>query len=150
MVEKPEPNENPFTSNLTPNCSISAHLGENPLVSLSGDIDLGSAPKIYSFMLQVSDKGKKPLILDLEKVNFMDSSGLQILLRLREKLQQQFQHLLLVKPQPQIKRLFQLTGFDKIFPFFSDTEQANSFLKFHQRQQKGLTDKGEGVRKITQ
>lgn len=135
MVEKPESNNVPVISELAPGCSLySRQFEDSHIISLIGEVDLGSAPKIYSLMWQMSDKGQKPLILNLEKVNFMDSSGLQILLRLREKLQQQSQNILLVKPQPQIRKLFQLTGFDKLFPLFTDNDQAKSFLKFHKQQ----------------
>lgn len=135
MVEKQQPSDNSSNSNPIPGCSLSACIqDDNMLVCLAGEVDLGSAPKIYAQLWHASERGQRPIILNLERVSFMDSSGLQILLRLREKLQQQCNEVLLVKPQPQIERLFKLTGFDKLFAFFTDNDQAKSFLKFHQQQ----------------
>jgi anti-sigma B factor antagonist len=113
------------------NLSIACEEGEQ-VVKIKGEIDLGSAPKVYSLLWQAAKEGSSPLIINLEEVEFMDSSGLQVLLRLREKLQSKSKgiSILLVNPKPQIRKLFQLTGFDKLFSFFTDNQQAISFLKY--------------------
>lgn len=120
----------PVSVNAAAGCSlvVDRESAGGPILSLVGEIDLGSAPKMYSMIWQSSDKGRSSLIINMDKLDFMDSSGLQLLLRLREKLKSKKQSVVLVGPRPHIKRLFQLTGFDKLFDFFPTTDEAVSFL----------------------
>jgi len=100
-----------------------------PILSLIGEVDLSNAPRIYSLMWQSSQKGAVSLILNLEKLDFMDSSGLQVLLRLREKLRTRKQDVLLVGPKPQIKKLLKLTGFDRLFSLHDTDASAKLFIE---------------------
>lgn len=100
-----------------------------PILNVVGEVDLSNAPNIYSLMWQTSQKGSQSLILNLEKLDFMDSSGLQVLLRLREKLRSKKQDVFLVGPRPQIQKLLKLTGFDKIFPLAETNAQAKVLLR---------------------
>ena len=84
---------------------------------------------MFSQIWQSSQKGSRSLILNLEKLDFMDSSGLQVLLRLREKLKNKNQDITLVGPQPQIKKLLRLTGFDKLFALHESNEEAKMWFQ---------------------
>ena len=99
-----------------------------PILNVVGEVDLSNAPRIYTLMWQTSQKGSLSLILNLEKLDFMDSSGLQVLLRLREKLRSRKQDVMLVAPKPQIRKLLRLTGFDKLFTLHETNAEANLFL----------------------
>jgi anti-sigma B factor antagonist len=105
---------------------ISPDSGEVPILNLVGEVDLGTAPKIYSLLWQTSEQGRRSLILNLEKLEFMDSSGLQILLRLREKLRAKKQNVLVVGPRPQIMKLFKLTGLDQLFELVENNQEAKT------------------------
>jgi anti-sigma B factor antagonist len=100
------------------NCSllISDDSGDRATINMIGEIDLFSAPTVYAWMWKTSLNGKRSLIVNLEDLDFMDSSGLQALLRLREKLRSRKKSIVLTGAKPQIKKLFMLTGFDKLFP----------------------------------
>lgn len=97
--------------------------GETPTVDIVGEIDLASAPEAYSAMWRASKSGRRSLIINLEGLDFMDSSGLQTFLRLREKLHVRKQTITLIGAQPQIRKVFRLTGFDKLFPFAEEGEK---------------------------
>jgi len=113
-------------------CRIEVTNALAPIVRLIGEIDVGCAPRVYSLMWQTTGRGKRALVVDLAALEFMDSSGLQILLRLREKLRVEGKKILLISPAPQIQKLFRLTGFDKLFPVFASASQALSFLELEQ------------------
>src|SRR3990172_7471918 len=100
-----------------------------PILNVVGEVDLSNAPRIYSLIWQTSRKGSQSLILNLEKLDFMDSSGLQVLLRLREKLKSKKQDIFLVAPKPQIHKLLKLTGFDKLFALYATNEEAKLLLQ---------------------
>lgn len=133
MFDLPEPESGSIKGDLPPGCSINL-ASDNPIVNLSGEIDLSNAPKIYAWFCEAAAADQKSLIINLENVIFMDSSGLQVLLRLREKLDGQGRSVLLVNPQPQVRRLFQLTGFDKLFQIFEDNDEAAAHLELENNQ----------------
>lgn len=113
-------------------CRIEFGNAQAPIVRLVGEIDIGCAPRIYSLMWQTTERGKRALVINLAALEFMDSSGLQILLRLREKLRVEGKRVLLISPAPQIQKLLRLTGFDKLFPIFASDAQALAFLELEQ------------------
>ncbi len=117
--------------NAGPGCSLFMSPGSEaaPILNLVGEVDLSSAPRVYSLIWQSSKKGSRSLILNLEKLDFMDSSGLQILLRLREKLRAKKQDIVLVAPKPQIKKILKLTGFDQLFSFHENIKDAQTFFE---------------------
>ena len=111
---------------------ISDETSDLPIVSIVGEIDLSSAPGAYSTMWRTSGNGKRSLIINLEDLDFMDSSGLQALLRLREKLRTREQRVLLVGAKPPIEKLFRLTGFDQLFQLFPDANEARKEIRLTQ------------------
>lgn len=112
-------------------CSLfmSPESGAVPIVNVVGEIDISNAPQIYSLMWQTSSRGSKSLILNMEQLEFMDSSGLQVLLRLRERLRSKKQKVFIVGPRPQIQKLLKLTGFDKLFPLYKTNGEVTVLLQ---------------------
>lgn len=124
--------DKPFSSkSVSANCSlfVNSESESVPILDIVGEVDLSSAPWMFSQIWQSSQKGSRSLILNLEKLDFMDSSGLQVLLRLREKLKNKNQDITLVSPQPQIKKLLRLTGFDKLFSLHESNEEAKTWFQ---------------------
>ena len=118
------------TGKASPSCSVTSSLsGKIKIVSLKGEIDLDCASRVYSLILAEIDNGELRFLLDLKELDFMDSSGLQILLRLKEKQNKLKKEILIVNPSNHIVKLFQLTGFDKLFRIFNDTAEALSWLE---------------------
>ena len=54
-------------------------LGDLALIVLSGEVDVYSAPRLRNVIRDLVDKGKYRMVVDLEKVAFMDSTGLGVL-----------------------------------------------------------------------
>lgn len=80
------------------------------LFYISGELDLAVASHFRSALEPVVNKAGKPLILDLENLNYIDSTGIGILisvLKLREELNAEF---FVRNIPPGIKRLLDLTG----------------------------------------
>lgn len=118
MISKPTPVDNTGgPTSAIGNCSlfISDESGETATVSVVGEVDLSSAPQVFAMMWRTSLNGKRSLILNLEDLDFLDSSGLQALLRLREKLRSRGQTVFLTHVKPQIRKLLRLTGFEQLF-----------------------------------
>ena len=130
MVENRESFSSSAAGKVSPACLVTRSLkGKNIIISLRGEIDLDSASSVYGRVRTEIDKGDRGLLLDLEELDFIDSSGLQILLRLKETLKKIGKEILIVNPSNQIMNLFQLTGFDKLFRIFTNTDEALSQLR---------------------
>lgn len=101
-------------------------IGSNLIVRVDGELDLETSPifreKVESKLNQY--EMIKHLILDLGKVNFIDSSGLGAILGRFKRLSQQGGRLSAVNVSPQVQRIFELSGLLKIMKIYSDRQQA--------------------------
>jgi len=69
--------------------------------------------------------GARVLVVDLEKVNFMDSSGLRVLISGLKALHRQGgEPLKICRANAQIRTALRLTMLDKVFPMFQNVEDA--------------------------
>jgi stage II sporulation protein AA (anti-sigma F factor antagonist) len=101
-------------------------IGPNLIVRVDGELDLVTSPL---FREKVENKLNqyemiKHLILDLRKVNFIDSSGLGAILGRFKRLSQQGGRLSAVNVSPQVRRIFELSGLLKIMEIYNDRQQA--------------------------
>ena len=125
LVENKESFSSSHSSNVSSGCSItSTFKGKDIVIAVKGEIDLDSSVDVYRRIWTEIDNGEHGLVLDLEELDFMDSSGLQILLRLKEKLSNVDKKILISNPSNQIMKLFQLTGFDKLFNIYNSNDEA--------------------------
>ena len=88
--------------------------GDTLTVALSGEFDMGS---IASFRAAV-EESREPwarIAIDLQDVVFMDSSGLQELVRLNNRARERDLELVLARPSVPVKRLLELTGLESHF-----------------------------------
>jgi anti-sigma B factor antagonist len=87
--------------------TIAAGEGSRDLV-LEGDIDSYTAPRLDSAVQALGfDSG---ITIDLAGVEFIDSSGLRVLITTHSALDERGQQLVLLSPSPAVARLFEITG----------------------------------------
>jgi anti-sigma B factor antagonist len=87
------------------------------VVRLRGELDIGTVPILEDRLRQALDGGGRRLVIDLRGLEFMDSTGLTLLLRWGRGAQQDGYELALVRGAPRVHRLFELTGLDELFAF---------------------------------
>lgn len=75
----------------------------------AGEIDAHTAPDLAS---AVHGYTGEVLALDLSEVEFVDSSGLRVLIECHQRLQEDGRELRIVSPSPVVRRLFQISGVD--------------------------------------
>ncbi|MGI6037709.1 MAG: STAS domain-containing protein [Limnochordia bacterium] len=101
-------------------------LGNILLVKLNGELDLVTAPvfrEIVDGQLENFER-LTHLILDLAKVDFIDSSGLGAILGRYKRIAQRGGQLLLTNGKPQVLKIIELSGMGKILPHYQNTQQA--------------------------
>jgi anti-sigma B factor antagonist len=88
------------------------------VVSLAGEHDLYTAPRIEAALGGAIASGRAVVVVDLHETTFLDSTVLAILLHARAELTDH-RRLALVCDDPKIKRVFELSGTDRLFEFFT-------------------------------
>lgn len=86
-------------------------------------IDAAAAIAFKEAMRAITDGGTDPVILDLEAVDFIDSSGLGAIVAVMKLLGQQ-RPLHLAALRPNVDRVFRLTRMDTIFPIHASVADA--------------------------
>jgi anti-sigma B factor antagonist len=90
----------------------------------SGRIDVASSNTIRQFILDTIDSGIKYMVVDLQEVEFMDSSGLSVLVSGVKALRKMGGMLTICNANPQIRTALRLTMLDKVFPVYESVESA--------------------------
>jgi anti-anti-sigma factor len=80
-----------------------------------GELDLVSAERFGEEVRDVMAAGFAEIVLDLGQVDFIDSTGLRVLLSLRNDAKRNQRTLTLVPPTPAARRMFEITGTRGLF-----------------------------------
>jgi anti-sigma B factor antagonist len=96
------------------------------LVTLTGECDLHSGRHLRDVLTSEVSRGARRMILDLSRLSFMDSTGMQILLSVRTVLNVRDGSLALVSPLPVVARILELTGADQYLPVYGSLEDAQT------------------------
>ena len=94
------------------------------IVEISDSMDLYSVPELKKFCRTLTHKEDTKILLVLERVHFMDSSGLGMLTNLFFECQQKKIPLKLACLSAEVKRLFILTKLDNTFSLYATEEEA--------------------------
>lgn len=102
----------------------SAERGAVTVVHVGGEIDVYTAPTLREQLDEQIAAGRTSLIVDLENVTFMDSTGLGVLVGRLKLVRLHGGALRLVCSQERILKVFAITGLDKVFQIFSSVDEA--------------------------
>ncbi len=98
--------------------------GDAYVVELAGEIDVYTSPKVKEAMTELIDQGHYHFIMNLEKVRYIDSTGLGVLISALKRVREFGGSVSLVCTNPQIKKIFDITGLVKIFGIFDSEPSA--------------------------
>lgn len=92
-----------------------AQEGDGVSVRLSGELDMLVAPQLSDTLGELLDAGHKRIVVDLTRLEFVDSSGLSALLGAHQDAQARGAVLVLQSPNKRIVRLVNITGLGDVF-----------------------------------
>jgi anti-sigma B factor antagonist len=87
------------------------------LISVEGDLDLSSAPRLKWMLVDALAEGLDQLVLDLSRTPFMDSTALGVLVAFKRSLDSDG-CLAIVCSGANVRKIFELSGMDSVFPIF--------------------------------
>jgi anti-sigma B factor antagonist len=96
------------------------------VIDAVGELDVHTAPRLRDQFLALVNAGDHHLILDLDKVSFLDSTGLGVLVGALKRLRRHGGSLRLVCTRENILKVFRLTGLTPVFTFHPDVDEAVS------------------------
>jgi anti-anti-sigma factor len=89
-------------------------------LTVLGELDMATAPELEERAQALLDRAPSELIIDLSELTFIDSSGLRLLIILRDRAGDDGWKLGLVRPSGQALSIFTLTGADENLPFLEE------------------------------
>lgn len=98
--------------------------GDRVVVEVGGEIDVYTAPKLREQLVELVNNGHYHLIVDMEGVEFLDSTGLGVLVGGLKRVRAHSGALRLVCTQERILKIFRITGLTKVFPMHDSVEEA--------------------------
>jgi len=96
-------------------------------VTLEGEVDVYTAPSLKEELIKLLDSGCTSIIIDMEKVVFIDSSGLGVLVGALRRAREKGGAVRIVCTRDSVLKIFRITGLDKVFPIFADASEARDF-----------------------
>ncbi len=99
------------------------------VVSFNGALNARSAEEAKQVFRDLTEKGVTQVVVDLQGVPFIDSSGLASLVSGLKTLGGEASNLKLAAPQSQARLLFELTMFDRVFEIHDTIEDAKNSLE---------------------
>ena len=94
------------------------------VVSVGGEIDVYTAPKLRDKITELVAAGSHDLVVDLEAVEFLDSTGLGVLVGGLKKVRAHDGSLQLVCTQDRLLKIFRITGLAKVFTIHESESAA--------------------------
>jgi len=94
------------------------------VIEVNGEIDVYTSPKVKEAINALIEEGSYFLAVNLEGVRYIDSTGLGVLIGALKKVREHDGNITLVCTNPQIKKIFNITGLVKIFSISKTEEEA--------------------------
>lgn len=98
--------------------------GEAHVVDLVGEIDVYTSPTVKEAITELIDDGHYHLIINLEGVRYIDSTGLGVLIGALKRVREHAGSVNLICTNPQVKKIFDITGLVKIFGIYENEQSA--------------------------
>ena len=98
--------------------------GADAVVSLEGEVDLYTAPELKQELHRLVGDGAKLIVIDMTATTFIDSTTLGVLLSVVKRVRPEGGAVVLVCPDRNVKRIFEITLLDRVFTIVDTREEA--------------------------
>jgi anti-sigma B factor antagonist len=93
-------------------------------VSVMGELDQGTVPELRGMLAEAIGEAPASVLVDLSDCNFIDSTGLSLLVEAKRRLADEDRRFGVCCPDADVRRLLELTGIDRAVGLFDTREQA--------------------------
>ncbi|MEU5695648.1 STAS domain-containing protein [Actinosynnema sp. NPDC020468] len=106
--------------------SVESHRTGAAVVVATGELDLAGARRVLEKLDRLVTEGRDRIVLDMSGVAFCGAQAMSALVRTRARAQRAGGWLRLANVPPHVRRVFQKTDLDRLFPEFADVAAATS------------------------
>jgi anti-sigma B factor antagonist len=99
------------------------------VLSVHGEVDVSTAPRLRQQLVEMAAAGSDRAVVDLNAVDFLDSTGLGVLVSGLKRFRTLGGDLLLVCTQRRILKVFEITGLTKVFEMHDSVAGAVAAAK---------------------
>lgn len=100
--------------------------GDRTVIDVEGEVDVFTAPKLRETIIGAINDGKDRLIVNLSGVDFMDSTGLGVLVGGLKRVKERNGELAIAGAQGTVLRVLNVTGLNAVFPLHDSVDAAVS------------------------
>lgn len=93
------------------------------VVEVAGEIDVYTAPRLREVVVGAIDAGHTRLVIDIESVAFLDSTGLGVLVGALKRVRAENGSLDIICTSDRLLRIFAITGLDKVFGLHTSIDE---------------------------
>ncbi|MBQ2966781.1 MAG: anti-sigma F factor antagonist [Clostridia bacterium] len=99
--------------------------GNTLIVAITGDMDhYNVGPMRSAIDKEIREKPIKNLVFDLSNLDFMDSSGIGLILGRYKRIREMEGKVFIAAAKPEVERVINLSGLHKIIPLYETMEKA--------------------------
>ncbi len=95
-------------------------------ITIGGSLDASSAPAFAQKLEDEIKKGSLVFIISMEKLDYIASAGMGVLISINEKLVKEKKQLRICKMNDKIKNIFKMLGFLNLFKIYKNEEEAEN------------------------
>jgi anti-sigma B factor antagonist len=98
---------------------------DHTIVTISGEIDLYTAPRLHSELAALLAEGMPArVVINMSGVEFCDSTGMNVLLSCLRRARERGGELEIADPKPAVRKILQVTGLDSVFTLVEDPDAS--------------------------
>lgn len=98
--------------------------GQAVVLQPSGDVDMSQSPALRDAIRQAFQERPERLVVDLDQVEYMDSSGLATLVEAMKTINNQEGRLVLCNMRPRVRAIFEIARLDRYFSIADSVDEA--------------------------
>lgn len=94
------------------------------VLSVRGEVDVYTAPRFREQLIELVSRGERRIVVDLDGVDFLDSTGLGVLVGGLKRVRSHDGEMVLVCTKSRILKVFEITGLTKVFAIYDSVDAA--------------------------
>lgn len=94
------------------------------VLAVSGRLDAATTPELEEAVLKALKDGRQALLLDFSRLEYINSSGLRVLVMAYQRLREKDGALAVCGLKDYIQEVFAISGYDKLFGLYADQAEA--------------------------
>ena len=99
------------------------------VVNIKGRLDASTAGQLEEALAEFNDEERVRILVDCLELDYISSAGLRVLLAAAKEVKKQSGKICLSSLNPNVKQVFEISGFTSIFPIYVSTSEALADLK---------------------